>query len=209
MEFIMNPLDFFPSDAPHLDRPQHHSSLLEAVSAMMRQWTTGWTTRNSDPTPGPWLVLPVENRREPSHHARANLSDFFVGPDLDELILQLTADTGRRGPPPAPRPAINALPTVKITQKRLQGELECAVCQEKFELGVKAREMPCKHLYHSDCIVPWLEQHNTCPVCRRELAEGGGGSRRNPLAFMWPFRGGSANGGAAERSVARGQLSQH
>ena len=30
--------------------------------------------------------------------------------------------------------------------------------------------MPCSHLFHDECLVPWLERHNTCPVCRFELA---------------------------------------
>ncbi|CEH15154.1 e3 ubiquitin-protein ligase rnf115 [Ceraceosorus bombacis] len=26
--------------------------------------------------------------------------------------------------------------------------------------------MPCKHLYHSSCLLPWLAKSGTCPVCR-------------------------------------------
>ncbi|KAE8687758.1 RNF181 protein [Hibiscus syriacus] len=46
---------------------------------------------------------------------------------------------------------------------------QCAVCMDKFEEGTDAKQMPCHHLYHKDCIFPWLEVHNSCPVCRHEL----------------------------------------
>uniref|UniRef100_A0A2N9J6G8 RING-type E3 ubiquitin transferase n=1 Tax=Fagus sylvatica TaxID=28930 RepID=A0A2N9J6G8_FAGSY len=36
-------------------------------------------------------------------------------------------------------------------------------------LGAEAKQMPCKHKFHSDCILPWLELHSSCPVCRFQL----------------------------------------
>lgn len=32
-----------------------------------------------------------------------------------------------------------------------------------------AMKLSCVHLFHTDCLVPWLEKHHTCPVCRKEL----------------------------------------
>ncbi|KAG8388905.1 hypothetical protein BUALT_Bualt02G0173900 [Buddleja alternifolia] len=122
---------------------------------------------------------------------------------LPQMMEQLSTNDSV-GPPPAPRSAINALPTIKITQRHLNTDANCPVCQDKFELGSEARKMPCNHIYHSDCIVPWLVQHNSCPVCRYVLNSDGSGSgrrphslnpsrsrrerRRHPLSYLWPSR---------------------
>ncbi|XP_010251900.1 PREDICTED: probable E3 ubiquitin-protein ligase RHC1A [Nelumbo nucifera] len=110
---------------------------------------------------------------------RSNVSHYFIGPGLDELIEQLTMNLNRRGPPPASQSAIDAMPTIKITNRHLRTDSHCPVCKDRFELGSEARQMPCNHIYHSDCIVPWLVQHNSCPVCRHELPPQGSSNARS------------------------------
>ncbi len=46
---------------------------------------------------------------------------------------------------------------------------QCSVCWEDFKVGESVRQLVCDHLYHELCIVPWLEIHGTCPVCRYEI----------------------------------------
>ncbi|KAI4305873.1 hypothetical protein L6164_029208 [Bauhinia variegata] len=116
---------------------------------------------------------------------RVDFGEYFMGPGLEELIEQLTMND-RRGPPPASRSAINAMPTIRITQTHLRSDSQCPVCQDKFELGSEARQMPCNHIYHSDCIVPWLVQHNSCPVCRVELPPQGANTSRG--SRRWEVR---------------------
>ncbi|CAA7062588.1 unnamed protein product [Microthlaspi erraticum] len=101
-----------------------------------------------------------------NHSALTSLGDYFIGPGLDLLLQHLAEnDPNRQGTPPARREAVEALPTVKINEPLLQ----CSVCLDDFERGVEAKELPCKHKFHVKCIVPWLEIHSSCPVCRFEL----------------------------------------
>ncbi|KAI3414622.1 RING-type E3 ubiquitin transferase [Psidium guajava] len=122
-------------------------------------------------------------------HGRANgprdidFNDYFMGPGLEELIEFLSLNDPReRGPAPAPRSVIDAMPIIKITQTHLRANADCPVCKEEFELGSEASMMPCHHIYHSDCIIPWLIRHNSCPLCRYEMpAQGSGGSSHNGM----------------------------
>ncbi|KAJ6799070.1 putative E3 ubiquitin-protein ligase RING1-like [Iris pallida] len=102
-----------------------------------------------------------------------NLGDYYVGPGLEQLIQHLADnDPNRYGTPPASKSSVDALPDVKIAAGMFSSDEDaslCAVCKDEFEVGSRAKQMPCKHLYHPDCIMPWLELHNSCPVCRYEL----------------------------------------
>lgn len=104
----------------------------------------------------------------------ATMSEFLLGSGFERLLEQLTQieanGFGRiDSNPPASKAAIESMPTIEIIDQHVSVESHCAVCKEAFELGSEAREMPCKHLYHQDCILPWLTLRNSCPVCRHEL----------------------------------------
>ncbi|TKY66001.1 E3 ubiquitin-protein ligase RING1 [Spatholobus suberectus] len=93
-----------------------------------------------------------------------------MGSGFDHLLDRLDGAAAVRAPPPAAaasKAAIESMPAVKILASH--AESRCAVCMEHFEPDCDARAMPCGHVYHSECIVPWLSVRNSCPVCRREV----------------------------------------
>lgn len=96
-----------------------------------------------------------------------NLGDYAWGnAELDRIVTQLLNQLETSGPPPLDKLLIERLPTVKIQSCHVDKHLQCMVCFEDYILDESVRELPCSHLYHNDCIVPWLEMHGTCPVCR-------------------------------------------
>lgn len=41
------------------------------------------------------------------------------------------------------------------------------ICLESLQDKDMIRNLPCGHIYHSDCIAKWfLKQHDTCPLCK-------------------------------------------
>lgn len=109
---------------------------------------------------------PFDSSNMSQNHTFGSFGDYFFGPGLEQLLQHLAEnDPNRYGTPPAQKEAVEAMPTVTIKENTIQ----CSVCLEDFEIGTEAREMPCKHTFHSDCILPWLELHSSCPVCRYQL----------------------------------------
>lgn len=58
-----------------------------------------------------------------------------------------------------------ALPSVEVSE----GEKECVICKDEMKKGMDACQLPCTHLFHWLCILPWLRKTNTCPCCRFRL----------------------------------------
>lgn len=81
----------------------------------------------------------------------------------------------RFGRPPAPQEAIHNLTELEINaDNKSDPKLEnCAICQEEFEIGEIAKCLPCEHYFHPNCVIPWLKQCNSCPVCRAPLEDKG------------------------------------
>ncbi|KAI3856533.1 hypothetical protein MKX03_028375 [Papaver bracteatum] len=63
--------------------------------------------------------------------------------------------------PPASKQVVANLPTMIVTEETL--------INENLVINDKMQELPCKHLFYPLCLIPWLDKHNSCPVCRHEL----------------------------------------
>ncbi|XP_003460922.3 E3 ubiquitin-protein ligase RNF126 isoform X1 [Cavia porcellus] len=130
------------------------------LEGIIQQLVNGMITPATIPSLGlgPWGVL------------HSNPMDYAWGANgLDAIITQLLNQFENTGPPPADREKIQALPTVPVTEEHVGSGLECPVCKDDYALGESVRQLPCNHLFHDGCIVPWLEQHDSCPVCRKSL----------------------------------------
>ncbi|GAA0176208.1 ubiquitin-protein ligase [Lithospermum erythrorhizon] len=136
----------------------------------------------SDPTyPTPGTLgggVPVVMNSDSSFPHVPSLADYddsgldgFLGQGSQQSILQLNEnDSNRRGAPPASKAAVEDLPDIMITEELLDSDsIVCGVCQNSLNPGQVVKQMPCMHLFHNDCILRWLQERNSCPVCRFQL----------------------------------------
>ena len=76
-----------------------------------------------------------------------------------------TAGTIEDGTPSQPAPIS---PSGSEASEMYESSTCCPICIEEFEAGEILRVLPrCKHLFHTECILPWLtKRQGCCPQCR-------------------------------------------
>ncbi|CAO1338829.1 unnamed protein product [Diamesa serratosioi] len=122
------------------------------------------------------LVL-ISDGANPSDNAATpmfflgNPGDYAWGREgLDSIVTQLLNQMDNAGPPPLEKEKIAEIPKVEVTLHQVEKEkLQCSVCWDDFKLNETVRKLPCTHIFHECCIIPWLELHGTCPICRKSL----------------------------------------
>lgn len=60
---------------------------------------------------------------------------------------------------------INTIPNISFNDS-IHATMNCSICQDNFNMNETIKQLPCNHLFHSECIVTWLQMNNTCPNCR-------------------------------------------
>jgi hypothetical protein len=59
-----------------------------------------------------------------------------------------------------------------MTRARTGAAEECAICCEPFAVAQTVVTLPCQHVYHDACAMPWLQRRNLCPLCKHALPLG-------------------------------------
>ena len=46
----------------------------------------------------------------------------------------------------------------------------CSICLEDFKTGDEIKKLNCTHVFHKECLEPWLNNNNrNCPMCRTDI----------------------------------------
>uniref|UniRef100_A0A7S4BD77 RING-type domain-containing protein n=1 Tax=Chrysotila carterae TaxID=13221 RepID=A0A7S4BD77_CHRCT len=62
-----------------------------------------------------------------------------------------------------------AAPRVWVHISARDHRTACAVCLNEMIASTLAVALPCKHVFHTECVREWLRKQHTCPSCRAKL----------------------------------------
>ena len=92
-----------------------------------------------------------------------------------ELLQRATADHAESSDPPkSPKltlAQISKLKTPQLTTDLCCAQPSCPLCMEEYmvdETGLT--QLPCSHVYHTRCVMQWLDMKNSCPICREVIS---------------------------------------
>ncbi|KAL2878944.1 hypothetical protein SGCOL_005642 [Colletotrichum sp. CLE4] len=140
----------------------------------------GLGQRQRSPGGAPTLLHEILNMLNPANASHGDA--VYTQEALDRIISQLMEQNpASNAAPPATEDALSKLQRKKVDKEMLgsEGKAECTICIDDFNVGDDATVLPCKHWFHDQCVVMWLKEHNTCPICRTPIEEPSSSSNNN------------------------------
>uniref|UniRef100_A0A7N0UYR0 RING-type E3 ubiquitin transferase n=1 Tax=Kalanchoe fedtschenkoi TaxID=63787 RepID=A0A7N0UYR0_KALFE len=116
------------------------------------------------------ILANLEESDMPPHVG--NLGDYMDARGFEEFLDYLAdGESSRQGAPPAALSFLSNMPRIVITKEHCEkrDDLTCAICKDSLFISAEVNQLPCSHIYHPFCILPWLRVRNSCPLCRYEL----------------------------------------
>lgn len=46
---------------------------------------------------------------------------------------------------------------------------DCCICYETYNKNEQVSKLECNHIFHTECIMNWCVEKNTCPLCRKDI----------------------------------------
>lgn len=128
----------------------------------------------------------IGDDRSPHHHDQDSLQQapaqdivalfhMVLMEVLDRVWEDLVTEEGPEQRPQAVALQVQALEALPPPLQYCKGGLDitssccgdrCTICLDDFVDGESCRVFACNHVFHSNCIDPWLKNHLTCPICR-------------------------------------------
>lgn len=91
-------------------------------------------------------------------YSMLNIQDIVNQDNMDSVCVPLTE---------------NQIELLKISKYNNESEISCSICQNDIVLDSEIIELPCKHIFHKDCVLPWVkEYHHVCALCKADIRDG-------------------------------------
>ncbi|WBW71111.1 sir antagonist, ubiquitin-protein ligase E3 [Schizosaccharomyces osmophilus] len=90
--------------------------------------------------------------------------------------------------PPVKRALKEAWDSFEDVASEQLPDQSCPICYDDMNVDeeTRATRMPCGHIFGKNCLKIWLEDHCSCPLCRKEVPHETIGSSHPPILFIIP-----------------------
>jgi hypothetical protein len=95
-------------------------------------------------------------------------AEYGLGRSFEDFLSSIVSSQAE-SVHPASREYLERMETAKVTRDMEHKGEVCTICLAAFKAGEYANRLPCRHIFHGECVVPWLRTNNTCPVCRQAV----------------------------------------